>query len=579
MITLGIGTSITARPRQDRQTDDLRFVLDQALRADEAARAASSEFELMPVAHAAVSSPFSLEEARAIRKGYARGREEAREGFYGPWHEINAAIYLACLRRKEYRLAAVLAFELAYVTFYERGLASDVKQRMPRLQTGDLSEVPFVRYFVENLLPVVEPLAREELRLESNIDFESRTSFGAGTWTVGDVWEYDHGRPLEPYYKGVKVNRATKRDTGIYFRSPRFREAIITGQAHIHTIDSSVSPNARLWGEGLFFPRKRGADWYMHASSRGRAIAWNLKTRWYWFRTHYTYEGDGVWSQRSWTWLEGHQPHDLRSIDESRLPPTKATGKTPRHVTFTAFHGTTKNRPDWAVMGFKSVQAGVEWRALGLEIIRPADGGTPAARVLFRDDLEKGLGHWRGSVSGKPGKKNDHLSAVDLDTPRGGSKVLRVDCAGAGRNTMLTASLRTPIKSSAIALECDMLLEKTYGKEWYWEVSCSLPEEGMTWEQIYRSKDTIKMAEKVGTWWRYRREFTVVPKGSKYVVHLKSYIDGKMNSHYRVETSYNPENRYHIWFGVKNARMALDNMRITDLVPKETEKKGEDSPD
>jgi hypothetical protein len=86
------------------------------------------------------------------------------------------------------------------------------------------------------------------------------------------------------------------------------------------------------------------------------------------------------------------------------------------------------------------------------------------------------------------------------------------------------------------------------------------------------------MAEKVGTWWKYRREFRVVPKGSKYEVHLKSYINGKMNSQYKVETSYNPENRWMVWFGVKNARMALDNMVIRKLEPEKTKKKGEDSP-
>jgi hypothetical protein len=45
-----------------------------------------------------------------------------------------------------------------------------------------------------------------------------------------------------------------------------------------------------------------------------------------------------------------------------------------------------------------------------------------------------------------------------------------------------------------------------------------------------------------------------------------------------VETIYNPENRWMVWFGVKNARMALDNMVIRKLEPEKTKKKGEDSP-
>ncbi len=558
LVHLGLSTAITSNPKEDRQTEDLRFVLDQAVRTHRISVVSDEWLDLMPAAEAAVSR-LPAGDTFTIREHYSSARAAARLRYYDHWHQdIIKAARLSTEKQSE-AVAPWMALELSYVNFYERGMALDVQQRLDTIPSGTKLAAP-LHYLATSLKPIVDAAAERERRLLTSLDYSKTETHGKGKWKA-EVPSSAEKQGIGQWYTVVSQTFTTSDDTLFLFNAPPFEEAVVTGQLKVLGLNASeVETTDLLWGAGIFFKKGNTVKWHMNASAVGMYSSWDMKNRWCWFRHHYSHLGGGRWRLTQWRWIEGHQPHDIRWADESTLPEPTTIREVKPESRWTAFTQTVEDYPDTpAVLGLKTIKCGVEWRGLGIEVIRPTDD----AAILYETDFENGLKDWKASIFDRPDAKAAHMSMATVERNGSPTKVLRVDCRGF-RNTLLTAVLERPIRSRGIVFECDMMSDKSYEKRWYYELSVLMPKDNAKLEEKFRSAEGHK---RPGVWWKYRREHYVVREGSEYATHARSYVDGKLNSHVIVRSSHNPENQWVIWLGVKHARMHIDNLVIKEFSP------------
>ncbi len=578
MMGLGIATAITGNVREDRQAKDLRFVLGKAAGIGQAATA-YFDVDFMSVAEAAVSNMTAADREK-VRELYAGARRAAEERKYDDWHRGHNALMKLAGKLKSMELARASAFEMAYVTFYERGLAYDVKLRMAGLvEATSPDELPptsgswvkggdWVQYIRSELMSEVERMAAVEKSLQDNVNLDLNRRF-KGKWSWGTV--EDMKKMLGDWYTSVRQDKVTTDHCIFWMKIPPFREAVITGQARVRDMKENLPDDKALFSMAVCFPTRTVVNWSSSDVSAELARYWNLKERWSWFRIHYSYEDDGVWSMKSWRWLEGNQPRDLRTIDEGLLPQRTMTSLN-REDTVSFSHDKRVGKPAVGSFGFHAVNCAAEWRALGIQVIRPA--GIPAGaveeepesgKVLFADDFEKGLGDWTAGVVGKEAVEGS-LTVTEADTPGGRSKIMLLDCGKVPGET-LAAYLKPRAIAEAVTLEADICLEKTYRKNWTWSLSCWVPMKDTVVEELWRNHRVSDKLRKEGAWIHYRRDMITREEDGKYVVYLTSYLDGDLNSQVRMITEKDPRLSYLIWFSARDVKVGLDNLTIKTMTP------------
>jgi hypothetical protein len=272
-------------------------------------------------------------------------------------------------------------------------------------------------------------------------------------------------------------------------------------------------------------------------------------------------------------WREGHQPLDVRTADETLLP-EKTEWPIDRELA-TVVHAISKtDRPMPASLGFHTMNSAVQWRALGIEVIRGIDGKAVGAKpapkdgeVLFSDGFEEGIDNWTHAVDGQKGVFPDQVEAVETDTPKGRSKVMFLD-GGKVPGKKLAAYLMPRIAAEAVTMECDIFLEKTYRRnDWTWSLSCWVPLRGSQVDEIYRNQNVSNRLRKEGAWIRYRRDMITREENGRYAVYLTSYLNGELNSQVRMTSKNDPRRKYRIWFSARDVRVGLDNLTIKAMTP------------
>ncbi|MFC1672496.1 hypothetical protein ACFL01_05110, partial [Planctomycetota bacterium] len=192
---------------------------------------------------------------------------------------------------------------------------------------------------------------------------------------------------------------------------------------------------------------------------------------------------------------------------------------------------------------------------------RPA--GTDGA-VLFREDFESGRDRWRGVIANTDIKTDDHVSLVELDSPHGNTKALRMDGAKL-RNKTIGIISNVPFKKKAIAVEFDARIEDIYEDKnnLLWTVALTMPNEGTSQRDVarYPSGNAIEL----GSWCHYRREFYTRKEGASYIIDMKSFTNGERTSHVQIKTDSLVENHYQPWIGCRNVRVAYDNVIVREI--------------
>jgi hypothetical protein len=255
----------------------------------------------------------------------------------------------------------ILTFEQMYVTYYQRGLASPVLERRQG-EPPAAGDPAFRDYLDHTLLPLIEWSAAREKALAENVTFEiTATEFPRNSrWTA-----LEPGEPpkvsADPW---MRMGEVTQHKVDAPFAMAQlgeytFSEAIFTAQVKVHEIAKGREKEARLGEYILFDPEESD-------SNMGTMTVKPAPNQWIWVRVHFTYQGDGAWRFLTWARAEGGQPHDFRSLRDEDIPedawvledysPDAGLGPLPERAAI--------------ALGTKYMSA--TWRALGLEIVRPA---------------------------------------------------------------------------------------------------------------------------------------------------------------------------------------------------------------
>ncbi|MFC1671968.1 hypothetical protein ACFL01_02410, partial [Planctomycetota bacterium] len=366
LVSLGTSTAVTGNPRLDRQAKDLRFVLARAVEAGRGEATAMPGFHLMSVADAAVTD-LGLEKRRIVREKYAAARKLAGAGNYEDWHQHIQEMQ-ALLQVPEGRMVSdALSLELLLVTYFERGMAYDVKLRLDHYLKSRPDVVGVgVNYFVSEVLPMAERDGMREKELQSALDFNVSVK-------KNGMWKWDTPKTAMDMYgewyvllSQLKVDNL---EAVFCLKRPVFQEAVVTGQVRLLKMSDSLSGSDGVFGAGVFFLTRELVKWSVSDSTAQgeRHYAENhqdMEKRWRWFRIHITYQGDGVWVKEHASWLEGRQPFGLRRAGY-------VLSAADRERAMSVGGDTTEGRPGIGLFGFKTNKSAVEWRGVGIEVIRP----------------------------------------------------------------------------------------------------------------------------------------------------------------------------------------------------------------
>ncbi len=405
------------------------------------------------------------------------------------------------------------------------------------------------------LKPEIERKAMVENARISSLDFGSRIMFDKRRWefttrkfTAGDPDGYAQAHLKKPVKQAM-----------LYFPKPQFKEAVVTGQVLVHEATTPTPEDWHIIGCGIG-RREKGRSYAVSSlctQSEGSVVSRTVSKRWRWFCMHADYRGNGRWLLRYWIWMEGRQPADIRAIDLGTLPPTQRQDMLAIDTDDITRSGMERDVTDWdptAGLGLMGQYLTATWRGLGVQVIRPADA------PLYREDFEKGLGGWVEHIDDEQVKGRKHLSTVKIDTPRGPSTVLRVDCAGTQDKTIVARLPFVPV-AKAIAVECDARIEERYDdtKPASWMLSCRMRPTG-TKEILKESSQTVV----VGKWCRYRRELVIRKDDRGWAVFTTSYVDGKLSRRARLGLD-EFDNCFQIGLGVTNGRAVFDNIVVKEL--------------
>jgi hypothetical protein len=498
-----------------------------------------------------------------VRSAYLSARMAAEDLKYDEWHKRLAVIGQVCKKGEdpEKVLAAELSmFELFYVTFYDRGLASAAR----KWSNNWLSAIPddknlrFTKYLGSVLKPEIERRAKVEDDRIAALDFRSRRVFDRRPWrfTPG---KSNRDNPMG--YAEAHLVKPVKQEI-LYFAKPQFQEAVVTGQVLLRESRTPTPDEWHMTGCGIGRQTEGGVCDVSSVCTmgQGNTISAAVRDRWRWFRMHADHRGNGKWFLRYWIWLEGRQPADIRSVDSGVLPPTQR-----EHIPSFDKDGITRTGHERDVLNFSpTAGAGLmgqyltaSWRAVGVEVIRRP--GDP----IFSEDFEKGLGKWTEHIGGEKIESRDHLSTVQIDTSRGRSAVLRVDCAKAPDKLVIARPPKI-IEGKSIVVECDARLEKAYegGNSSRWHLLVHFSSTG-TREMLYDSPRPVAP----GTWVRYRRELVVKKEAGAWTVHTAGYVNGKLRRRTKI-TLDSFDGRFLLSLGVRNSMTVFDNLVVKELKAK-----------
>ncbi|MFC1671552.1 FecR domain-containing protein [Planctomycetota bacterium] len=344
LVYLGVARAIARNPKEDRQTEDLRFILDRAVGEDTQADS--------------TAAGLSTKDRKIIRDNCRRARKLAEELYYDEWAALLAPLQDKTIRRLP-SLTEALLFEDGYVTFYERGLPRVAEPLLEGMKSR-FGGFPATDYLARSVLPLVRIAAARNRRLEETIQFDSLQFLSGGAWEVrGDTIDSEKQHPFRSL---VKKQEDTK---GIYVAAlPHipFRRAVLTGQVRLRGLGDNPGMFPWRWGmTGQGALRGQGI-------TLERAKALETDRRWTWFFILFVHREDGRWGMVRWEWLEGDQPHDLTTSKPS-LPPRERSSLGAKNGGLVSY-----GDKSWDMTGHPRIilaaeDASVEWRALGLHIV------------------------------------------------------------------------------------------------------------------------------------------------------------------------------------------------------------------
>jgi len=555
---LGAAFAVVCEPKLDRQADDLRFLLKQAVDAG-------------GPGGGALSGEWSPGERVDLLRRYHKAKTLLAHSFFDEWFGHMNALINVCDEKDERGITDALGFEVLYVTFYQRGLPGSTLLMFDDVP-AKLKGLPGHAYFEKHILPAVIERNSAFRRLEDALDFDSIWK-SAGSWELIRVGSKRTGKT---FFRRIQQIDPEAGDTFLCFRKPRFDEAILTGQAKVLAV--GPRPGSPTYLFGYVADRKLQG----HGPTNTMVKTQELDRRWMWFRIHFLKRGEGKWSSVRWMWHEGRQPYDVRRLPLAELPPPKQSsidaGLMDAGGSMTIGAGSA---PPIAV-GCRG--AAVEWRALGLEILRPAgasDGGSAEGHTLMRvgkviqsDDFTQGLGGWKfGTWPGPPGGDDPEWK----DSKTLGITVENVNVGGARKRALVFTSREPKGKRTAI-IRISNVDRRAFAASAFVRLR---PEKGGCHLALWNRKGT-KVREKklkadpsflgrdVGKWVQIVTQFVQVEgEDGEPLIDCRTYWDGKLVLHEVVSGPGGP-----LYMTVEGkARVEMTDFVVNELVPAE---QGED---
>ena len=217
--TLGLSEAIAAYAREDRQCDDLRFVLENFSKQS---GTASGHTPWIRTANA------KLQESGADRLGtdYMEAHSLARSGQYAQREKKLKTSAATAHARGLNSLSRQLKFELGYRTFYERGLARMGRHLLEQMDTSS----SFGRYYALRLSPQIEQAALQEKRFEENLDFEKPRK-EAGSWHI----------KMTPGGRQIRQTKITRKIAGLLLTGKTYNRPFILSYA-VRILDFRINP-------------------------------------------------------------------------------------------------------------------------------------------------------------------------------------------------------------------------------------------------------------------------------------------------------------------------------------------------
>jgi hypothetical protein len=456
LVYLGLACAITANPKEDRQADDLRLLLDRALSAS--------------ISPEPLGTGLTAEERKTIRKRYARARRLAEELFFDEWFGILSPLMNGIKGRRP-ALTEALWMEDHYVTFYERGLPQFsmsfwVKKPPP------FDEFPTVEYCRRELFPLMRKVTERNRRLEKAIDFPKITPMPRDAWKADKLMD----DPNEPHYYCRFTQE--REDTGgklfaAVFPQITFERAVLTGQLRLRKLGPKPPDNIPC-GWGLYGKENGKLAYRGQGINFGRVRRLELRRRWTWFLIYFERREDGSWGLARWEWPEGRQPHNLTSPDVSPPPPTIAgLNEDPGLM---ACGNKTYAIEGPVRIALTANNASVEWRALGLRILDPNDTSfraDPSSKTavryvegptLYTDDFSKGPDNWRiarfpeASPVGWEGSVPVPAAVRKAQVHGAPTSCAVIDATNVSSKEILIASFRHPVEADAFVVSAYVFL-------------------------------------------------------------------------------------------------------------------------
>ncbi len=358
LVHLGITTAVTLNPREDRQVEDLRFVLSRAEKAERTASSASvlpDGLAFVSIAEAAATA-LSLEDHHRFIWSYHEARKAASWKKYDLWEqhfskarELSGGGTLSDLRD-------ALFLEYFYVRYYERSLPC-TKDEFEKLSSAWPKDAPGRKYFESALLEDMDRRARTHRVLAANISGNlTRRGKPSGRWTV----KTDDG------IVSIRQASTSPAQCSKGLDTPAFQDAILVGLHKIDEREEYTGPDT-LTSFLIYFPGKETRTW---GPGLARTLSDKWKDQWLWSWHRLRYIGEGKWESQSVYWWEGSQPVAPWEITEF---PAVSTNIVEGSMIDQSTYETSGHLPEAAEgIAFGTRKTAATWKAMTLRILKPA---------------------------------------------------------------------------------------------------------------------------------------------------------------------------------------------------------------
>ncbi|MFC1671549.1 anti-sigma factor family protein [Planctomycetota bacterium] len=340
LVLLGLSERICERPVQDRQTDDLRFIVTQAAESVAPPALTFPCTGLMSVAEAAAPR-MSVEQRRQYRNLYLESRALLQKGDY---YLYSAVAHSIVKLFANYTEEIPFRFTYAYVLITERDMGPVV------LKYADswLIAGPYAAHYRTHLRPALLDRVTRGRELEANLGLVAGgpiPGIGGGQWFI-----------LNQDNRFVVENPAANRENAILpLDGTPFREAEFTGMVRMEPHPRFPARPESKVGVLYHFGGNDAKQVWIPPEWTLRA-AWVLESndfhRWTHFRLHVTRLDGGRWKHALYLRFEG-------ALDEEKIEERISDGPA----------GTGDAR-----VGVATAYARGKWVELGLRIIRPGKG-------------------------------------------------------------------------------------------------------------------------------------------------------------------------------------------------------------